>query len=218
MFGAIGGFLGSAIGAVGDYFSSQQMADAQRDINAQNKALAEEQMSWSAGQAQNQMDFQERMSSTAYQRAVDDMKAAGLNPLLAAGASESTPSGAMGSTPGIPSLGALPPVAGRVLQGIASSSKDVIKLLQDVSESNSRISLNKSLQEKARLDAGLSHIRTQSESADAFIESTKRNILEKLSNWVQSGWNAPSRWDGKTLDVRPLPRVSGPTGSYSEDK
>ena len=53
---------------------------------------------FSASEAQKSRDFSERLSSTAYQRAMIDMKAAGLNPALAISqGGASTPSSASAS-------------------------------------------------------------------------------------------------------------------------
>lgn len=77
----------SMVGAGLNYYGT-------REANQMNLALADKQMAFQrdsteramgfgAEQAQKQMDFQERMSNTAYQRTMADMEAAGINPMLA---------------------------------------------------------------------------------------------------------------------------------------
>lgn len=60
------------IGAVGSIAGGALSSSGAKDANKKNLKIAREQM-----------DFQERMSNTSYQRGVKDMQAAGLNPMLA---------------------------------------------------------------------------------------------------------------------------------------
>lgn len=58
-------------------------------------------MNYNSAEALANREWQEHMSSTAYQRAVEDMKKAGLNPILAfANGGASTPSGSAGTISG----------------------------------------------------------------------------------------------------------------------
>jgi hypothetical protein len=83
--------IAAGIGAAGSLAGGALSSSGQQAANAAT-------MQFNSQEAQKNRDFQERMSNSAYQRAMADMRAAGLNPMLAyQQGGSSTPSGGQAS-------------------------------------------------------------------------------------------------------------------------
>lgn len=160
--GGLGAALGvpfvgsSALGLAAGLGDSYLQYQGQQDANVQNAAIA-----------QANRDFQERMSNTAYQRATADMRAAGINPLLAyqqGGAS--TPAGST-ATMLNPAAG-VKPVSSALESAAAAQQMSLVKAQID----NARAS-NALISEQAA--------KTMEEGKQAAIDTViKRNTAQAV--------------------------------------
>lgn len=169
-----GGLLGGPVGAIvgGGIGSALLASEGQEQANAANIQSAREQMA-----------FQERMSNTAHQREVTDLKAAGLNPVLSANAGAGTPTGALAIS------GNEAPDFSKVI-GTALQAR---QMQQDFREIESRIGLNAAAKEReiqnakaAQSSAKEAEARAKLHTAEAEMEQRDNRYLEENPKYYQT--------------------------------
>lgn len=212
--GGLGSFLPSVIGAGADIYSAEQIAKGQREANEASLTSAREQMS-----------FQERMSSTAHQREVADLKAAGLNPVLSANSGASTPVGSS-----YDSQNSAPDYRGIVPKGIQTAIQ-LKQMAKDFESTDTQIAYNKAnklLTDKqieataqtARVNAAEARIRESeavgSEQEAQFLREHPRYIDVKKALDLVSPMVGTARDVG--LTYRSLKGFGDPGKSYKEGR
>ena len=176
---------------------SQQNWSQTADYNAQQNALAQQ---YNSAEAEKQRQWQEYMSNTSYQRAMEDMRKAGLNPILAymqGGAS--TPVGSSGSISGA-SMHNLSAHAGSVGSGSAhvGSVSSFSGALENTSNTLAMIGAISDLMEfLTSADGKTTEVGKTVSNAKSFIETLGEAFsnFNKKHPWLSEPLFKGSSWD-----------------------